>query len=225
MTITKKTSTIHTTYKPNRQIGWIVVHYTAGVTSRAGSALSLAGYFATRPDDCSADFTVDDAAVVQYNPDIPNRYTWHCGGNKYATKGSKFYGMCTNSNSIGIEVCSTNSTGRMQAANDKSYSFTDAAVKNTEELVKQLMKYYNIPADHVIRHYDVNGKPCPGIIGWNKESGSEAKWEAFKNAISGKATSEGLYYVQVGAFKSKANAEKYLKEVKKTYPSAFIKKI
>lgn len=225
MTITKKTSTIHTTYKPGRSIEWIVIHYTAGVTSRAGSALNLAGYFATRPDDCSADFTVDDAAVVQYNPDILNRYTWHCGGNKYATAGGAFYRICTNSNSIGIEVCSTNSTGKMQAANDKSYSFADAAVKNTEELVKQLMKDYNIPADHVIRHYDVNGKPCPGIIGWNVESGSEAKWETFKKAISAKATNEGLYYVQVGAFKNKENAERYLKEVKKTYPNAFIKKI
>ena len=224
--ITKKTSTIHTTLKKSRKIEFIVVHYTAGVTSRAGSAVNLASYFATRLDDCSADFTVDDLGVAQYNPDIKNRYTWHCGGSRYATKGGKFYGICTNSNSIGIEVCSTNSTGRMQAANDKSYSFTDSVVKNTEELVKQLMKDYNIPADHVIRHYDVNGKPCPGIIGWNAESGSEAKWEAFKNAISAKATNdEGLYYVQVGAFKSKVNAEKYLKEVKKTYPNAFIKKI
>ena len=31
------------------------------------------------------------------------------------------------------------------------------------------------------------------------------------------------YYVQVGAFKSKANAEKYLEGVKKNYPNAFIK--
>ena len=225
MAITKKTSTIHTTYKPGRAIGWIVIHYTAGVTSKPGSALSLAGYFATRPDDCSADFTVDDAAVVQYNGDIKNRYTWHCGGNKYNNRGGKFYGKCTNANSIGIEVCSTNSTRKMQAANDPTYSFTDAVVKNTEELVKQLMSEYNIPADRVIRHYDVNGKPCPGIIGWNKESGSEAKWEAFKQAISPKAKNEGLYYVQVGAFKNKDNAERYLKEVKKTYPDAFIKKI
>ena len=34
-----------------------------------------------------------------------------------------------------------------------------------------------------------------------------------------------LYYVQVGAFKSKENAENYLKEVQKKYPGAFIKKM
>lgn len=223
MTIIHKCNTIHTTAKIKRSIEWIVVHYTAGVTSRYGSASSLADYFATRKDNCSADFTVDDVEVVQYNPDIRNRYSWHCGGNKYATKGGKYYGKCTNANSIGIEVCSTNSTGKMQAANDKSYSFTDAVVKNTEELVKYLMKEYNIDADHVIRHYDVTGKPCPGVIGWNKESGSEEKWEKFKASISNCGNTK--YFVQVGAFSNKENAEKYLEKVKKIYPDAFIKTI
>lgn len=206
-----------------RSIEWIVMHYTAGVTSKYGSASSLADYFATRKDNCSADFAVDDVEVVQYNPDIKNRYSWHCGGNKYATKGGKYYGKCTNANSIGIEVCSTNSTGKMQNANDKSYSFTDAVVKNTEELVKYLMKEYNIDADHVIRHYDVTGKPCPGVIGWNKESGSEEKWEKFKASISNCGNTK--YFVQVGAFLNRENAEKYLEEVKKVYPNAFIKTI
>ena len=234
MTIKHKFSTIHTQYKKNRKVEWIVIHYTAGVTSRLNSALNLASYFATRPDDCSADFTVDDYDIVQYNPDILNRYTWHCGGSKYNNKGGKFYGKCTNANSIGIEVCSTNSTRKMQNANDKSYSFTDAVVKNTEELVKYLMKEYNIPADHVIRHYDVTGKLCPGIIGWNAESGSEVKWEQFKKNISTNTTNtttttttttakNQLYYVQVGAFSVKENAEKYLAKVKKHYPNAFIK--
>lgn len=229
MNIVKRTSIVHTTAKKNRSIDYIVMHYTAGVTSKAGSAIGTATYFSTTDREVSSDFTVDDTTVVQYNPDIRNRYTWHCGGSKYATKGGSFYGKCTNSNSIGIEVCSTNSTGKMQNANDKSYSFTAAAVKTTEELVKQLMKEYNIPADHVIRHYDVTGKPCPGIIGWNLDSGSEAEWNKFKAAISGvnasSAKGQPKYYVQVGAFSVKENAEKFLKEVKKIYPNAFIKKI
>ena len=225
MTITNKFSTVHTTAKANRSIDYIVIHYTAGATSKPGSALSLAAYFAARPDDVSADFTVDDGAVVQYNPDIRNRYTWHCGGSKYNTKGGSLYGICKNSNSIGIEICCNNSTGKMQDANDKSYSFSDAAVANALWLVKKLMAEYNIPAERVVRHYDVTGKPCPGIIGWNTESGSEVKWQAFKQAISGAAasTSAPKYYVQVGAFGSKSNAEKYLAEVKKIYPDAFIK--
>ena len=224
MTITNKFSTVHTTAKAARAIEYIVIHYTAGVTSKAGSAVNTADFFRTTSTQVSADFTVDDTAVVQYNPDIRNRYTWHCGGNKYNTKGGSLYGICKNSNSIGIEICCENSTGKMQDANDKSYSFSDAAVANAEWLVKKLMAEYGIPAERVIRHYDVTGKPCPGIIGWNLDSGSEAKWQAFKQAISGTAVSApAKYYVQVGAFGSKANAEKYLEGVKKVYPDAFIK--
>ena len=225
MTITNKFSTVHTTAKANRSIEYIVIHYTAGVTSKTGSAVNTADYFRTTSTQVSADFTVDETAVVQYNGDIRNRYTWHCGGSKYNTKGGSLYGICKNSNSIGIEICSTNSTGKMQNANDKSYSFTDAAVANAEWLVKKLMAEYNSPAERVVRHYDVTGKPCPGIIGWNADSGSEAKWTAFKQAISGAAVSASApkYYVQVGAFSSRKNAENYLDEVKKTYPDAFIK--
>lgn len=43
-------------------------------------------------------------------------------------------------------------------------------------------------------------------------------------ATTGK-TSPKLYYVQVGAFSSKTNAEKYLEQVRADYPEAFIKEM
>lgn len=227
MDIVNKFSAVHTTAKPGREIKYIVVHYTAGVTSRAGSAINTAEYYRTTDREVSADYTVDDAVAVCYNGDIPNRYTWHCGGSKYNTKGGTYYGKCTNANSIGVEICSTNSTGKMQNANDRSYYFTEAAVNNAVGLVRQLMKWYNIPPENVIRHYDVTGKPCPGIYGWNIESGSEAEWQTFKARISETSAlpTKKMYYVQVGAFASKENAEKYLAEVREDYPGAFIKVI
>ena len=221
MQLIQKFSTYHTTSKKARSIEYIVIHYTAGTSSRGGSAAGLADYYRTAETEVSSDFIVDDTAAVQYNGDIKNRYTWHCGGSRYATKGGSFYGKCNNSNSIGVEICSTNSTGRMQNANDKSYSFTPAAVNNAVELVGSLMSEYGIPAERVIRHYDVNGKPCPGIIGWNTDSGSDSEWQKFKAALGGNAPA--LYYVQVGAFASRENAEKYLETVRKDYPGAFIK--
>lgn len=133
---------------------------------------------------------MDDGGAVQYNGDIRNRYTWHCGGGKYNTKGGAYYGKATNRNTIGIEVCSTNDTGKMTVANDSHWSFTDKVVSNLVELVKYLMVEYGIDAAHVIRHYDVNGKPCPGIIGWNEDTGSAAKWAAFKARL-GAATPAG----------------------------------
>jgi hypothetical protein len=69
-------------------------------------------------------------------------------------------------------------------ANDPNWYFTDAAVNKTLDLVKYLMKTYNIDADHVIRHFDVTGKYCPGIVGWNSATGDESKWKAFKARIS-----------------------------------------
>ena len=29
------------------------------------------------------------------------------------------------------------------------------------------MKKYGVPKSNVIRHYDVSGKLCPGVVGWN----------------------------------------------------------
>ena len=224
MQLILKTSTINTTLKAGRKIEYIVVHYTAGVTSKSGSALNTTNYYKTTKN-VSADYTVDDTTVAQYNPDIKNRYCWHCGGSFYNNKGGGFFGKCTNKNSIGVEICCTNSTGKMQTANDRSYSFTEAALNNAAELVKFLMKEYDIPADRVIRHYDVTGKPCPGIIGWNLESGSEAEWLKFKSRIGdcSSAASSAKYYVQVGAFAKEENADRYLESVKKKYPEAFIK--
>lgn len=190
ISITKKTSTHNTTAAAGRAIRYIVVHYTAGVTSKPGSAAGTASYFGGTSKQVSADFIVDDGGAVQYNGDIRNRYTWHCGGGKYNTKGGAYYGKATNRNTIGIEVCSTNDTGKMTVANDSHWSFTDKVVSNLVELVKYLMAEYGIDAAHVIRHYDVNGKPCPGIIGWNEDTGSAAKWAAFKARL-GAATPGG----------------------------------
>lgn len=222
MKITKAYGKRSMTSAPGRKIEYIVIHYTAGVTSREGSALNTVAWFNNAAAVASSDFIVDDTAIVQYNGDIGNVYTWHCGGARYDNKGGKLYGICTNKNAIGIEVCSTNSTGDMQNANDKTYSFTAAAVSNTAALVKYLMKKYNIPADRVVRHYDCTGKPCPGIIGWNADSGSEAEWEKFKKRISvsvAETSAPKKYYrVQCGAYEKRENAEAQLKELKERVP-------
>lgn len=188
--ITKQTSYSNTTSYLNRPIKYIVVHYTAGSTSKAGSALNTAVMFSNPSVYASADFIVDDDTIVQFNPDIKNRFCWHCGDNKNMfSMGGKYYGKCTNANSIGIEVCSTNPNWQASDfANSKKWSFTDKVVNNAVELVKYLMQTYNIPIENVIRHYDVTGKFCPGIIGWNEDSGNAKKWEQFKARLTGTTT-------------------------------------
>lgn len=227
ISITKQTGYANTTALSGRAIKYIVIHYTAGSTSKTGAAYNNAVRFSNPSVGASADFIVDDTTAVQYNPDVKNRYCWHCGDNKAYTKGGSYYGKCTNANSIGIEVCCTNPKWSSNTpANSPDWSFTDAVINKAVELTKYLMQTYNIPADRVIRHYDVTGKLCPGIIGWNADSNSEDKWQAFKAKLSGTtattqtsnttSTSDTLYKVrksandsktQLGAFKSLDNAK------------------
>ena len=240
--ITKQTSYSNTSAYSNRPLDYIVIHYTAGTTSRTGVAYNTAVMFSNPSIYASADFIVDDTTAVQFNPDIKNRYCWHCGDSKNYNKGGSYYGACQNYNSIGIEVCSSNKTGQMTAANDNNYYFTEAVINKAVELTKYLMQTYGIDADHVIRHYDVTGKLCPGIIGWNADSKDESKWKAFKARLSGTSSTTAttktdtsstkvndnktIYRVQIGAFSNKSNADEQLKKIKaKGFNGSFVTKV
>lgn len=223
------TGTANTTVAKGRSIEWIVIHYTAGTSSAAGSAHNLAAWFragANPANPASADFIVDDENVVCYNPDIANRYSWGAGGAKYTkmstSEGGKYYGVCRNSNCINIEICSNKKNRKSLSADDTDWYFTDAELALTAELVKHLMKTYGISADHVIMHHQVTGKLCPAM--WTHTEAELAGWRKFQNMFAPETVkTEEMFYVQIGAFKSRENAEAYLKTVKKDYPGAFIK--
>ncbi len=157
------------TYAPNRFIEYIALHYTAGTTSKAGTALGVAKWFASggNPSNpASSDFIVDDRDIVQYNNDIENRYAWCVGGTKYSpttSLGASLYGKATNKNTINIEICSNKVNKKSLLASDTDWYFTKAELDNTRELVKYLMKKYNIPIERVIMHHSVTGKPCPAM--------------------------------------------------------------
>lgn len=157
------------TYAPNRSIEYIALHYTAGTTSKAGTALGVAKWFASggNPSNpASSDFIVDDRDIVQYNNDIENRYAWCVGGVKYSpttSLGASLYGKATNKNTINIEICSNKINKKSLLASDTDWYFTEAELDNTRELVKYLMKKYNIPIERVIMHHSVTGKLCPAM--------------------------------------------------------------
>ena len=126
------------------------------------------------------------------------------------------WSYCTNQAngySISIECCHPDSTGKFNKATEDSLV----------ELCAYLCKKYGLSADDVIRHYDVTGKHCPLWYVSHPEDFKAFK-ERVRASISETAeTPKQMYYVQVGAFSSKENAEKYLETVKKDYPNAFIK--
>lgn len=184
---------IHITRLPNRKIDYIVVHFTAGSNSRPGQARATKKVFEQR--QASADFCVDDRDIVQFNPNIADYYCWAVGDSlKTSVAGGKYHGLASNKNTINIEICSTCTPPKsVTYPNHSGWLFSDDVLNNTKKLIDLLINKYNIPKNHIIRHYDVTGKPCPGIVGWNNEPtsdiygkkgesvGNSDKWEAFKN--------------------------------------------
>lgn len=180
----------HISSVPNREIKYLAIHYTAGGSSSPGSAQAIYNVFSQR--SASADFAVDDRDIVQFNPDLKNYYCWAIGDKGVGTLKNQ----ATNQNTISIEICSNLKKGTSAAVpNHSGWTFSDASLANALKLSKYLMKKYNISKDRVIRHYDVTGKLCPGILGWNdgtlydtngkptKSKNNSSDWNKFKNSL------------------------------------------
>lgn len=192
-----KPLSVHVT-KGRQTPKYLAIHFTAGSNSTPGRAQSVYNTFVSR--SASADFVVDDRDMVQFNPAINNYYCWAVGDAKNSTSGgASLYGKATNKNTISIEVCSTcapATTTAVSKPNHSGWSFTDAAVNNAVKLAKIIMKKYNIPLDRVVRHYDISGKLCPGIPGWNDggmydvngkaiaQKNNSDKWLEFKKRLT-----------------------------------------
>lgn len=196
---------------------FIVLHYTANSGTKA-TARGVANYFHNATVEASAHYVVDEGDTA-YQCVPENHVAWAVGGNKYPqTEGASFYGVCDNYNSISIEMVSH--------TNDEDiYYIPKKTVDNALELTKMLQKKYGIDNDGVIRHYDVNGKPCPWCWTNVNPYHGDALWVDFKRRLNAGSEpmseqSDTLYRVQVGAFKSKSNAENYMKGIRgKGFPA------
>lgn len=178
----------HYNGRAGNSIDYIVIHYVGGVSTAADNAT----YFAGGNRGASAHFFVDDTSVWQ-SVAVKNG-AWHCGGGRQSSEGGKFYGKCTNYNSIGIEMCCKKKNGKLY--------ITDATKKNTAWLVKRLMKSRDIPASRVIRHFDVNGKYCPG--GYC----TDASWSKLKKQLTGGVSVAKTYKTSTYAKKIKTYLKK-----------------
>lgn len=120
---------------------------------------------------------------------------------------------CTNqanSYSISIECCHPDETGKFNRETEESLI----------ELCAYLCRNFGLSENDIIRHYDVTGKACPLWYVTHPEDFAAMK-KRVGELLSG--NEKKMYYVQVGAFSSRENAERYLEAVKKDYPNAFIK--
>lgn len=156
----------------------IVIHFTANDGDKDENN---GKYFANNVTKTSAHYFVDSDSVTQSVPDDYVAYA--VGGKKYSncstTGGGKFYGTVTNTNSLSIELCDDVKNGVIYPSPE--------TIANAIELTKQKMKEYNLTANDVIRHFDVNGKPCPGY--WCGNKSKNALWETeFKSKLTDKKT-------------------------------------
>ena len=77
---------------------------------------------------------------------------------------------------------------RSHSVKDRDWYFTDKVIQDGARLVAMLADKYNIPMDHIVRHFDVTGKWCPRpFVGkdTNEITGDihEIGWFMFKERV------------------------------------------
>lgn len=170
------------------KVKYIVIHYTGSEGTAAGNV----NYFNNGNRGASAHYFVDRSGEIREYCDPLMYYAWHCGGSLESSH-HPLHGICTNSNSIGIEICTH--------YNGSAWEFTTAAVSAAIVLTKYLMTKFGVSADHVCRHYDVTGKSCPRVPGWGAVGG-DAEWKKFLAAITTQArplTDNEKFIEEIGA--------------------------
>lgn len=146
--------------RKSSEIDTLVIHYTG---NNGDTAENNGNYFKNNVVETSAHYFVDDTIVVRSVAD--KNIAWHAGD------------WDINCRSIGIEIAgsTTECTGK--------------TLENVILLAQRLMKKYNIKKDKVIRHYDANGKICPGF--WCGSSAKDKLWkEQFLNKLESNSESK-----------------------------------
>lgn len=135
---------------------YITIHNTDNY-NKGANAKAHGNYLKNVDSKVSWHYTVDDTYIVQHLSD--NECGYHTGDGMSEKSGNR--------NSIGVEIC-VNKDGDLLKATE-----------NAVELVKKLMKAYNIPIENVVQHYHWSGKDCPHEL----RLGNPYSWETFINKI------------------------------------------
>lgn len=173
-------------YKKGRtgSIKYIVIHYTA---NNGDTAFGNAKYFRGNKNlQASAHYFVDENEVWQSVKESDTAF--HCGAKHYR------HPECRNGNAIGVELCSRKSLVG-------EYYFKEETVRRATELVRSLMKKYNVDVNHVLRHYDVTGKNCPAPF-----VESTGLWVDFKNMLRGETEVEKQIKIKLNGVTKQVNA-------------------
>ena len=166
------------------RIEWIVVHYT-GMIATQGDPDTASLAIARSKRAASTHYLVGDrgdrADILQL---LPVKYAaYHVG-----TKDNKKLIPCYNGNSIGVDLCECKLDCSSDSVSCNDWYFTPQTFANGAHLIAYLAQEYNIPTDHIVRHYDVTHKRCPRpFVGTdiNAYTGQthESAWREFVRTI------------------------------------------
>ena len=146
------------------KIKYIVIHYTG---NRGDTAKNNLDFFATsNTREAGAHYFVDSEGKI--GESIPISYVAYAVGGFYSSKhgAGTYYKKCTNFNSVSIELCNC----------------TKGVTWEQMLAVRELVQYIQTRCPHaktILRHWDVNGKDCPGPMTGKKNK----KWKHLKNKI------------------------------------------
>ena len=136
--------------EPMKKVTDIAIHYVGnpGTTAQANR-----NYFAQPDTQVSAHFLVGlDGEVIQCIPITEIAYA----------------NAPRNDDTIAIEVCHPDETGK----------FNDATYESVVNLTAALCKELKLTSKDVVRHYDINGKVCPKYFVDHEDA-----WEQFKKDV------------------------------------------
>lgn len=114
-----------------------------------------------------------------------------------------------NANTISIEMC-CKCDGNSANADDPKWYFTEATQEACVWLVKKLMKDLSIPAENVLRHYDIVNKVCPAPYVHNNKYRGSWTWSEFKAKLTEQSAKTGTQATEFLGLTEKQAADKAL---------------
>lgn len=147
----------------------IVVHNTGGSQDRA---VNTAHYFKTNKGRyAGAHFVIDEKGTI-YQCGRLKDVCYSVGGwYEHKAGGGKYYNKVTNYNSISIEL---------NGITDNEP--TKKQIESLKAVIHYIKKHR--PIVRIIRHYDVNNKPCPLIYAGALKSKKGKAWIKFRDKIN-----------------------------------------
>lgn len=177
----KIVNAISSKYVPKfgNQKKYIAIHYLGVV----GQNHDLAS------DGCGAHFYIYWDGTIYQRCSL-DAIVWAVGTAGYYTQK---HPEARNSNTISIELC-CKCDGNSSSAEDKKWYFTEETQEACIWLVQKLMEELDIPADHVLRHYDIVNKICPAPYVHNNKYKTSWTWDEFKARLgaSGETNIKGI---------------------------------